>query len=951
MHSKAENISIIERKILINKYLPDSLGEIFFAVTAYTFHRTNLKGVIVITIREEKLRGQNALTAAPRGLGEREVEESRKKYGRNIMSSTKKKSFMRRFFENLGDPVVKILIGALIINLIFMFKSANWVESAGIAISILLATFISTASEHGSEAAFERLCREGGQTLCRVIRDGEVREVVISDVVVGDILVIGAGERISADGILVSGEITTDQSSMTGESLEIKKRARRAGDRDDFSPSSPYYCLRGCTVISGSGLIRVSRVGDSTMLGGISQEIQTDTRSSPLKIRLEKLARQISVLGYILSAAVALAYLFNVFVISSAFDTEIIKYKLANLPYLFSHLYHALTLALTVIVVAVPEGLPMMIAVVLSSNIKRMVKDNVLVRKPVGIEAAGSMNILFTDKTGTLTEGRLSVGGIYLGDGSYFSGAREIKGNTRAREGYILSAYANTSSLLGRNTQGKRDALGGNSTDRALMLSAMEISRSPSDVTVIDKQEFDSIKKYSSALVDLNRGKRILVKGAPERILPLVSGYIAQDGSVKAISRGRCADICSNLTSRGKRVMAIAEGDGNGLASCRSTGALEGLTLVCLVYLEDKIRASARRSVERLTRAGIGVVMITGDNRETAISIAQECGIMSRERSVVLTGDELALKSDAELKTILPHLSVVARALPNDKSRLVRISQELEMVVGMTGDGINDAPALKRADVGFAMGSGTQVAKDAGDIIIIDNDLASIVKAVLYGRTVFKSIRKFISLQLTMNLSAVGVSVICPFLGFEAPVTVVQMLWINIIMDTLGGLAFAGGAPLESYMDERPKKRDESILCGYMINEILLCGGFTIAICIAFLKIPEITSLFRMSEGNICLLTGFFALFIFASVFNCFNARTDRLNILAGIAKNKTFTLIMTAVLLVQVAFVYLGGSVLRTVPLTARELAATAAMALLVFPLDFIRKLLWRLLFGKRGY
>ena len=902
-----------------------------------------------IEIRE---RERGAVTqAAVRGLSEREVEESRKKYGRNILSPQKKKSFMRKFFENLSDPVVKILIGALVINIIFMFKRSNWVETVGIAVSILLATLISTLSEQGSQAAFERLSREGGQTLCRVIRGGETVEIEISDVVVGDMLLVGAGEQIAADGSLISGRLSTDQSAMTGESKEIKKRPRESGEGEDVTPASSYYCLRGCTVISGSGIIEVRRVGDSTMLGGISREIQTDTRSSPLKIRLEKLAKQISVLGYILAVVVALVYLFNIFVIDSAFDAEIIKYKLTSLSYLSSHLFHALTLALTVVIVAVPEGLPMMIAVVLSSNIKRMIKDNVLVRKPVGIEAAGSMNILFTDKTGTLTEGKLSVGEIYLANGERFSSLSALRGCERVYGAYLLGAYANSSSVAGRSSKGKRDALGGNSTDRAIMLSAIKAGVRSPKYEIIDKLEFDSARKYSAALVQCEGKRRVLIKGAPERILKGSSGYIDPDGQVRALDRRKSEEICSRLTREGKRVVAIAEGDGAYISSCRDAGSFDGLTLVCLITLEDRIRDEAKDAVETLTGAGIGVVMITGDNRETATSIAERCGIRRRGRDRVITGEELALMSDAEVKELIPSLSVVARALPNDKSRLVRLSGELELVVGMTGDGINDAPALKRADVGFAMGSGTQVAKDAGDIIIIDNNLSSIARAVLYGRTVFKSIRKFISLQLIMNLSAVGVSVICPFLGFDSPVTVVQMLWINIIMDTLGGLAFAGEAPLESYMQERPKRRDEPILNGYMINEILLSGAFTVAICIAFLKIPEISCNFRASADNIYLLTGFFALFIFASVFNCFNSRTDRLKLWSGITKNKTFILIMAAVLAIQIAFVYLGGEVLRTAPLTLRELLVTAAVALFVFPAELLRKLLFRLLFGKRGY
>ena len=375
------------------------------------------------------------------------------------------------------------------------------------------------------------------------------------------------------------------------------------------------------------------------------------------------------------------------------------------------------------------------------------------------------------------------------------------------------------------------------------------------------------------------------------------------------------------------------------------------MTLVCGVALSDKLRCEARQSVEALRTAGIRVVMITGDNPDTARAIGESCGIVTRRSDICLTGDELAQMTDEKLTEILPDLAVVARALPGDKSRLVRVAQDMGLVCGMTGDGINDAPALRRADIGFAMGSGTQVAKEAGDIIILDNNLSSIVRAVLYGRNIFKSIRKFIVLQLTMNLSAVGVSMICPFIGIDAPVTVVQMLWINIIMDTLGGLAFAGEAPLPSIMKEKPKRRDEPILNGYMVNQIVLLGAFTVGLSLVFLKNPIFTSHFRSATDNIYLLTAFFAFFIFAGVFNCFNARTDRLKLLAGIGQNRPFTLIMLAISVIQIAFVYFGGDILRTMPLSFRELATALFMALLVFPAELLSKLFWKLVVRKKGY
>jgi calcium-translocating P-type ATPase len=407
------------------------------------------------------------------------------------------------------------------------------------------------------------------------------------------------------------------------------------------------------------------------------------------------------------------------------------------------------------------------------------------------------------------------------------------------------------------------------------------------------------------------------------------------------------------MTEKGGRVILCAEAV-SGRVTLPTQARLEGgdygaLTLVCVLLLTDKIRREAPDSVKKLRRAGIRVVMMTGDNRDTARSIAETCGILGQGVDRVVDHTELAAMSDGEVGELLPRLGVVARALPDDKSRLVRIAQEAELVVGMTGDGINDAPALKRADVGFAMGAGTQVAKDAGDIIILDNNLASIVRAVLYGRTIFKSIRKFITLQLTMNFCAVGVTMICPFFGVDAPVTVVQMLWINLIMDTLGGLAFAGEAPLPSYMEEAPKRRDEPILNRYMVGQILWLGSFTVILCLLFLKLPLLRDRFRPAEDDIYLLTAFFALFIFASVFHCFNARTDRLRLTAGLSRNPWFCFIMAAVLALQVLFVYVGGPVLRTAPLTAEELGFTALTALTVFPAALIRKL-WRRLSGKPG-
>ncbi len=877
------------------------------------------------------------------GLSEEQVRTSREAHGENVLSRKKRKGFIRQFAGNLGDPIIKVLLCALGIHILLMFRQADWLETVGIAVSVFLATLISTVSEYGSEAAFAKLSESCGTGACRVRRGGKVRQVLASEIVVGDVVLLQAGDMIPADGRMLTGALRVDQSSMTGESVAVQK-SPGGGER---TPQNAGYVFGGCTVLQGEGEMLVEAVGDATFLGGISSEVQSEVRDSPLKVRLGKLAKQISRLGYTAAVLVAVVYLLNAFVLDAGFDGEIILHRLHDWSFVLEHLFRALTLGLSVVVMAVPEGLPMMIAVVLSSNVKRMVRDNVLVRKPAGIEAAGSMNILFTDKTGTLTHGKMRVTALQLGTGEVVR--LPLSDHCGLSKIYRRVCLGNTSATAEPDAStGRVRAVGGNATDRALFESALDDPKTlPTPEQATWRLPFESERKYSAAMV----GGMVLIKGAPERLLPFVRRVLDAQGREEVVDTRALRALAQKPAAEGKRVIALAYCREGGTKEGYAAGGFGALVLIGFAILEDGLRAEAPRAVADLRGAGVQVVMITGDGKQTAEQIARQSGILGGGVDTALEGAELAAMSDDEVRALLPRIGVVARAMPADKSRLVRLAQELDLVVGMTGDGINDAPALRTSDVGFAMGDGTQVAREAGDIILLDNNLASVVNAVLYGRTVFKSIRKFIVLQLTMNFCAVGVSMICPFLGFEAPVAVVQMLWINMIMDTLGGLAFAGEAPKKFYLREPPKRRDEPILNSYMIFQIVWQGLATVSVCLSLLIVPAITDRFRVAPDDIYLLTAFFALFIFMSVCNCFGARTDRLRLLAGIGKNPGFIGIMLAVTVIQIAFVYLGGSVLRTAPLTPAELGFTFSLALLAIPTELLRKIIWRLCGKKTGY
>ncbi len=858
-----------------------------------------------------------------KGLSPAEVIESREKHGENILPKEKKKGFFGRFLENLSDPIIRVLMIALLIEVVFTFGHCNYFEVGGILAAVLIAAGVSTVSELGSERAFQRLEEENSSIKARVVREGVVNVIDISRLVVGDIVLLGPGESVGADGVMIDGGINVNQSALNGESRDAHKRPALGSEGWNLDDEGRVF--RGSIVTSGSGAMRVGRVGSETFYGGVAKDIQAETRVSPLKLRLSKLAGQISKLGYIMALLVGITFLFNTYVADLGFDLSRTAEALSDYRGLFKNLLHTLTLMITVVVVAVPEGLPMMITVILSANMKKMLKDKVLVKKLVGIETAGSLNILFTDKTGTLTTGKLACDAVVTEEGIFKSSAALSK-LPHIYELMSISAKYNTDTSISDGT-----VSGGNATDRAI--AEFFLNDKCKRVDVVKKKPFSSEDKFS--YITLKNGKTI-IKGAAEMILSAAKYRVDERGEGRADPLDFVRRTYREATERGERAIAVASCEGENFSS---------LTFIALIILKDKLRSGVVRAVEEISHAGIQTVMLTGDGPETARSIAAEAGIFKKGAGhIVLTSKELSGLSDDEVKALLPKIRVIARALPSDKTRLVRISQEMGLVVGMTGDGINDAPSLKLADVGFAMGDGADIAKGASDVVILDNSLGAIGKTVLYGRMIFKSIRKFITFQLIMNLAACGVSLIGQFIGIDNPITIIQMLWINIIMDTLGGLAFAGEPALKYYMKEKPKRRDEPILSRRMMNGIIFTGLYTLGLCVAFLKLDFFRDMYIRDGDLSVFLTAFYALFVFAGIFNALCARSDRLWIFSNIGKNKPFAVIMLFISLIQVLMIYFGGSVFRTVPLTWEEFLPVILLSASVVVFDFLRRVAYKL-------
>lgn len=881
------------------------------------------------------------------GLSQKEIEESRLKYGANKLPEQEPETFLQKFVGNLKDPMLVLLMAiAGIMLVMFVFGHAEIYEPLGTLIAIILVATISARTEMASDKEYRKLKDSTKKETCKVYRNGVVSVVDMDDIVVGDLVLLQSGDKVPADGILIDGDLRVNNSSLNGETEECKKEA---ADSNFEMPTEitgdtfvdKHSLFRGAVIFNGEGVMEVKRVGignpetgyPGTMMGKMAEEMNVDEPDSPLKVKLAKLAKQISTFGYVGAVVLAIAYMVHFIMLAGGVSEY---FALGGLQILKDFL-EAAELAIVIVVCAVPEGLPLMISIVLMSNTGEMLKHNVLVRKAIGIETAGSLNTLFSDKTGTITKGLLEVVEFFTGEGKTY----EVKSkDSKIRDYLNLAIGQNTGAMFDNNHM----VIGGNATDKALLEFLTEDTfnalRKNESYVITRQQGFSSANKFSSSYIK-SSGKTFY-KGAPEKLLAKATKYIAEDGTIKPLDRKAVDTKIDELAARAMRILAFGYSE----KELIENEINNDLVIIGFVAIRDDVRPEVIPAIAEVQKAGIHVCMITGDRKETAISIAKDSGILKEENDIALTSEELNNMSDDEIRKVFTNIKVIARALPTDKSRMVRIGQSLNRVIGMTGDGVNDSPALKAADVGFAMGiTGTDAAKEAADIVITDDNFRSIKDAVLYGRTIYLNILKFCRFQLTINVAAVFTSAILPFLGIEAPLAVCQMLFLNLVMDSLGAILLGKEPAQESYMNHPPKRRDESIISKNIFIQFVTTGLFITALSIVWFLHPFFRNFF---ETEAQFRTGYFAFFIFISVFNGFNVRTDTFKILKDINKNKNFLKTWFAMLVVTVLICMIGG----VIPAIGNMFSCTPfvngwlvvlLLAITIIPFDLIRKAIFK--------
>lgn len=879
-----------------------------------------------------------------KGLNDQQVRQSREKYGNNVIPDSEPTTFWAEFKETFSDPMIKILLfiaGLMVV--MFFLGYAEIYEPIGTVVAVLIVAFVTAKTGVASDTKYRELKNSTKKDVCKVYRNSMVTVIEVDDVVVGDKVLLQSGDKIPADGILVEGDLRVDNSALNGEAEECKKFATDISTEmaDNITGDTfvdKHSLFRGAVVFDGTGILDVRKVGLKTMMGKMAEEMQEDEVDSPLKVKLGKLAHQISTFGYIGAFVIAVFYM-AYFVLNAG---GIEQYLSIGWAEILKNVIDAVSLAIVIIVCAVPEGLPLMISLVLMQNTSKMLDHNVLVRKAEGIETAGSLNILFSDKTGTITKGMLEVVEFFMPNGDTIP-IDNLGLHSKVKALLDISIGKNTASMFDANHK----VIGGNATDQALMKFIGEetynVLTNESEYSVTNSQGFNSSNKFSQ--VEIKELGKTFYKGAPEKILSIATKALDEDGNEVELNFDEINEKINTLASRAMRVLAF----GYSNSSMTENAINDDVVLIGFVAIRDDVRPEAKMAIKEVMDAGIQVVMITGDRLETAVSIAEDAGLIQNQSDKALTSTELNSLSDDEIKSMIKDIRVIARALPTDKSRMVRICQEMNLVVGMTGDGVNDSPALKRADVGFAMGSGTEAAKEAGKIVVLDDNFRSIKDAILYGRTIYHNILKFCKFQLVINVAAVVVSAIAPFFGVDEPLKVTHLLFVNLVMDGLGAIMLGNEPAKEKYMEEAPRRRDESIVSKKMMAQILTMGAWLVVISFAFLKLPFFDQFFNTEEQK---LTAYFVLFILSALFNGFNVRDERFAIFSGLNENTGFLKVFFVIIAVQACIVNAGlvnldifkwiGEMFSCVPFGITGWVVVIILGFTMIPVDIVRKLIF---------
>lgn len=875
------------------------------------------------------------------GLNDQEVEQSRRKYGSNVIPDSEPTTFWDEFKETFGDPMIKILlIIAAIMIVMFFIGYAEIYEPVGTIIAILIVAIVSAKTGVASDSKYRELKENTKNEECKVYRNGVVTVIDVDEVVVGDMVLLQAGDKIPADGVLISGNLKVDNSALNGEAEECNKIAAEGAMEfpDNITGDTfvdKHSLFRGAVLFDGEGVMEIRHVGLKTMMGKMAEEMQEDEPDSPLKVKLSKLAGQISMFGYI--GAVVIAVFYMAFFVMNAGGFS--GYFATGWSSILQDLIQAVSLAVVIIVCAVPEGLPLMISLVLMQNTSKMLDHNVLVRKAVGIETAGSLNILFSDKTGTITKGALEVVEFFLADGTTIK-AHDLSKHSKIKGLIDIAIGKNTASMY----DCKHRVIGGNATDQALMKfmgeGTYKMLAEEKEYVMTISQGFNSKNKFSQTHVQA-LGKTFY-KGAPEKLIAAATKYLDREGNIQILEKEVLDAKISEIAKKAMRVLAFGYSE----KDLVEDNIQDDLVLIGLVGIRDDVRPEAKEAIDEVLKAGIQVVMITGDRLETAVAIAKDAGLVQSEKDKALTSAELNQMSDDEVKCILPEIKVIARALPTDKSRMVRLCQEMNLVVGMTGDGVNDSPALKRADVGFAMGSGTEAAKEAGEIVVLDDNFKSIKDAIWYGRTIYNNILKFCKFQLVINVAAVVISAISPFFGINEPLKVTHLLFINLVMDGLGAIMLGNEPALEKYMSEKPRRRDEGIISKQMMAQILTMGIWLTVVSFLFLKLNFFARFFENREQH---YTAYFVLFIWAALLNGFNVRDEKYQIFKGLNENTGFMRAFIIIVAVQAVIVNAPlvpfplfqwiGEMFSCVPVDFTGWVVVIILAFTMIPVDLIRK------------